>query len=86
MKVSKLILKAYYNSNGELISWPYNPLHNKSFENVEVKVKRMTRTICGIKFSLDVIEIAGQDPIECELISRDKRGNDLTLHLCQDWG
>ena len=40
MKYSKVLIKAYYNLNGEYISFPDNPLHGKIYENVYVKFKK----------------------------------------------
>lgn len=86
MVVSKLILKAYYSIDGEYLPFPDNPLHDKTFENVDVEVKNEIRTLRGIEFEVTVIEIAGQEPIECELCSMEIKGADLILHICQDWG
>lgn len=86
MKVNKAIIKAYYNLNGDLISFPDNPLHGKLYENVEVIFKHKVREICGISFEVDIIEIEGQGPIECELIDTVDLDGTLIIKICQDWG
>ena len=87
MKVKKVLLQAYYDLNGEYLVFPDNPLHNQTFENVDVKISKTTNTICGIRFAVDVITISGQEPIECKLVSRRKNAEGtLVIQLCQDWG
>lgn len=86
MKVNKAIIKAYYDLGGELISFPDNPLHGKSYKNVEVVFKQRIREICGIPFNVDIIEIEGQEPIECELIDAIDLDDTLIIKICQDWG
>lgn len=86
MKVKKAIIKAYYNLNGDLISFPDNPLHGKSYADVEVVIKQKIHEICGIPFEVDIIEIEGQEPIECELIDTVYIDEALIIKICQDWG
>lgn len=87
MKVSKVLLNAYYNLDGEYIAFPDNPMHGKTFENVKVEFKKETITVCGINYAVDVIYIEGQEPIECELIRyRKTKDNVLIVEFCQDWG
>ena len=87
MKVKKVILKAYYGLDGEYIPFDSNPLHDTSYENVEVVISQKERVICGINFVEDVVEISGQEPIECELVGtyEDSDGT-LIIRICQDWG
>lgn len=86
-KTKKVILKAYYGLNGEYISFPENPLHNKTFENVDVKITGRTDTIGGINFHVDVISVGNEEPIDCELISRRTMPDGtLIIGICQDWG
>ena len=87
MKVKKLILKALYCLNGDYIPFPQNPLHNTTYENVDVKIGKRTEMLCGETYVIDVISIGEQEPIECELVSsrRDANGT-LTIGICQDWG
>ena len=86
MKVKKAIIKAYYDLNGDLISFPDNPLHDRSYENIEVVFKHKVREICGIPFECDIVEIEGQEPIECELIDTVDLDGTLIIKICQDWG
>lgn len=86
MKVKKTIIKAYYDLDGDLISFPDNPLHGKSYENVEITIKNKVHKICGIAFDVDVIEIEGQELIECELIDTVDLDGTLVIKICQDWG
>lgn len=86
MKVNKAIIKAYYDLNGDLIPFPDNPLHDKQYENVKVVFKHKTREICGISFDVDIIEIEGQELIECELIDTTDLDGVLIIKICQDWG
>ena len=87
MKVKKLVIKALYDLNGEYIPFPQNPLHNTTYENVDVKTEKEEWKIGGESFLVDVITISGQEPIECELVSRRKDANGtLILDICQDWG
>lgn len=87
MKVKKAVIKAYYNLDGEYILFDSNPLHDTSYENVEVIIKEEEKMMCGIGFIVDIVEISGQEPIECELIGI-HRDSDSTLiiRICQDWG
>ena len=86
MKVKKAIIKAYYDLAGDIISFPDNPLHDKLYENVEIVFKHDIHEICGIPFEVDIIEIEGQEPIECELIDTVDVGEALIIKICQDWG
>lgn len=86
MKVDKIILKAYYDLDGDYIEFPDNPLHGKVYENADVKFEDVTRKICGINFTMDVIKIKGEEPIECEIVDSYYSGNTLVIELCQDWG
>lgn len=86
-KTKKLLLQAYYNSEGDYISWPDNPLHGKTFENVSFELRKEIHEIHGIEFEVDVIEIEGEDPIECEYVSGKKRPDGtFVIGICQDWG
>ena len=87
MRVKRAVIKAYYGLDGEYIPFDSNPLHDTSYENVEVVIKEREKMICGIGFVVDVIEITGQEPIECELVGtyEDSDGT-LIIKICQDWG
>lgn len=87
MKVKKAVINAYYNLGEEFILFSDNPLHGKSYENVNVKFKKLIRTICGISFDVDVIEIEGQEPIECQLVGKHiNPDGTLIIQICEDWG
>lgn len=86
MKAKKVILKTYYCLSGEYILFEDNPLHNRSYDNVKVEIKQLTRKIYDINIDFDVIKIEGQEPIECEFISISELDDKLIIKLCQDWG
>ena len=87
MKVKKLVIKALYSLNEEYIPFPQNPLHGTTYENVDVEIGKRIETIGSNSYAIDVITINGQEPIECELVSRHMDANGtLTLKICQDWG
>ena len=83
----KVILQTYYNLNGEYSTFPDNPLHNKTYTNVGVKITKDHRTTCGVGYEVDVVRIEGQRPIDCELVGQ-RIGADgtLVIGICQDWG
>ena len=86
-KFGKVQIKAYYDLDGEYILFPDNPLHGKTFENVTVTFKTKRHIIGDTSFLLNIIEIEGQEPIECELLgSRKLPDGSLLIEICQDWG
>ena len=87
MKEKKVTIKAYYCLNGEYTTFPHNPLHNKTFENVDVKITNRIEKIAGESYKIDVVKIGKEDPIDCELVSRKKASDGtLVIGICQDWG
>ena len=87
MKAKKVVIKAYYNLGEEYILFPDNPLHNKTYENVNVEIKEATRKICNIDFIFDVVEIEGEEPIDCELVGTQiNPDGTLVIKICEDWG
>ena len=87
MKVKKVIINAYYRLDGEYIVFPDNPLHGKTFETVDVKITGRTETIGGVGYHVDIVLIDGEEPIDCELVSRRKTPDGtLIIGICQDWG
>lgn len=87
MKIKKLLIRTYYGLHGDYIEFPDNHLNGKTYENVNVKLKRETRTIHGLDFTIDIVDIEGQEPIECELVARRKDvSGTLIIDICQDWG
>lgn len=83
---SKVQIIAYYNLDGYYTVFEYNPLHNKTFNNVNVEIKTEIRKVCGMSFEEDVIYIDGEEPIACELVQTNINNNTLVLSICQDWG
>jgi hypothetical protein len=86
--MKRVVLKAYYSLDDGYIPFDSNPLHNQTYENVGVTFKEEVRTICGIDFAVDVVEIDGQEPIDCELIGtyHEPESDTLIIKICQDWG
>ena len=85
-KYEKVLILAYYNLDGDYLTFEENDLHNKTFKDVFVEIKTEIRKILGIDFAVDVICIDGEKPIECELVKKEVLGKNLTLSICQDWG
>lgn len=87
MKVKKLLLRAYYESDGEYIFFPDNPHHNECFENVDVEITEKPIVLAGEKYVFDVVTISGQEPIECEVLDEVHRTDGtVVIDICQDWG
>ena len=84
----KVVLRTYYNLDGDYIWFDSNPLHGKTFENVGVVVSSKIHAICGIKVKSDVIYIinSNEEPIECEFVGYVEDDDTLFINLCQDWG
>ena len=84
----KVVLRTYYNLDGEYISFPYNPLHGKTFENVGVLVSNKITSYGGIKVKEQVIYItdSNEEPIGCEFIDCVENDDTLIVKFCQDWG
>lgn len=87
MKYHKVKIQTYYNLDGDFIPFAENPLNDASYDNVDVKIKRETRSVCGLDCMCDVVRIEGQEPIECELVGKSKLPDGtLIIKICQDWG
>lgn len=87
MKVREIVLNALYCIDGEYVPFPENPLHGKKYENIDVTFSREAITICDIAYFVDKIEIEGEEPIECKLVSQKKSSDGkLVVQFCQDWG
>lgn len=84
----KVILHAYYNLDGDYITFPDNPLHGKTYENVGVVISNKITSYCGFKVKEQVIYItnSNEEPIGCELVDYIEDGDNLIIKLCQDWG
>lgn len=86
-KAKKLMLEAYYAIEEEYIAWPDNPLHGEVFENANFEIRKEIRNICGIDFEVDIIDIEGEEPIECEYVKGKKLPDGTyVIGICQDWG
>ena len=86
-KVRKLTIEAYYNSHGDYLPWPDNPLHGKTYENVSFEMKKEVQGFPGFAIEVDVIKIEGEEPIECEYVSgRKLPDGTYVIGICQDWG
>lgn len=87
MKIKKVVLQAYYGLDDGYISFPENPLHGKEFHNVEVEFSTKTNIVCGVAFEWDVVEIEGEEPIQCELVGKTYLPDGtLIIKICEDWG
>lgn len=87
MKSKKVVLRGVYNLDGQYLPFEDNPLHGKTYSNVEVSFSKETRTVAGSTFSFDVVKIEGCEPIECELVGHyEMPDGTLVISICQDWG
>lgn len=87
MKVKSVVLHGYYNLDGNYLLFDENPLHGKTFSDVDVSFSQNVRTIGDIDFVSDVVLIEGCEPIECELVGHRKLADGtLVVSICQDWG
>ena len=84
----KVVLQTYYNLDGDYITFPDNPLHGKTFDNVGALICDKIFSIAGMKVKEQVIYIthSNEEPIECELVSYIEHEDTLYIKLCQDWG
>ena len=82
----KVKILAFYDLDEEYISFPENPLHNQTFENVAVDIKKGKTKISDMVFEYDKVCIQGEEPFECDLIDKYMDGDTLVLKICQDWG
>lgn len=84
----RVTLQTYYNLDGDYITFPDNPLHGKTYQNVGAIISNRTRSVCGIQFTEQVVYIINSDeePIGCELVDIVERDDNLIISICQDWG
>lgn len=86
-KEKAVVLHSYYNLNGSYLLFEHNPLHGKTFSDVNVTFSKKKVAIAGSAFIVDVVSIEGCEPIECELVDRCKtEDGTLVISICQDWG
>lgn len=82
-----VVIRSWYYLDGEYISFPHTELDGKEYNNVDITIKNHTQTYYGIEFHSQLINITGQEPIDCELVSFSEAPNGkLTINICQDWG
>ena len=79
-------LTTYYCLNGEYILFAENPFNNNRYEDVDVLIKTEKEKICGVEYEQQVIQITGEEPIRCELLSCKMYEDTLYIKFCQDWG
>ena len=85
--VKKVVLQGYYNLNGEYLLFEDNPLHGKTYNNVDVSIGTKLYTRSYGTVAVDVVAIDGCEPIECELVGyRFAADGTLFISICQDWG
>lgn len=83
----KVEIVAYYGLEGRYNHvFEHNPLHGKTYENVNVEIETKTSEIYGVLFEINVIHIEGEEPIECALLDAEVVDETLILSICQDWG
>lgn len=86
-KARKLVLEGYYSLDGEMLLFSNSPIHGKTFRNVSFEVRKEHRKTCGINFDIDILEIDGEEPIECEFVGERKiSSSTYVLGVCQEWG
>ena len=87
MREKKVVLHGFYNLGGEHVPFGDNPHHGKTYNNVNVTFTEKIRRCGGKSYVVDVVNIEGCDPIECELVGRHKDPDGtLVISICQDWG
>lgn len=85
--VKNVVLHGYYNLDGEYLLFEDNPLHGKTYSSVDVSIERKLCTRSYGTVAVDVVNIAGYEPIECELVGyRFTADGTLVISICQDWG
>ena len=85
--VKNVVLRGYYNLDGKYLLFEDNPLHGKTYNNVDVSIERKLFTRPYGTVALDLVNIAGCEPIECELVNYYFTADGtLVISICQDWG
>lgn len=88
MKVTKVVLRGYYNLAGEYLPFEDNPHHGKSYNNVAVSVEtKFESQPNGRIAAREYVKIEGCEPIECEIVGYQVTDDGtLAISICQDWG
>lgn len=82
-----VVIHSWYYLDGEYISFPYSELDGTEYNNIDITIQNHTQTYCGITVESQLINITGQEPIDCELVSFSEAPNGkLIINICQDWG
>ena len=82
-----VIIHGWYCLNGEYIRFPDNKLDGTEYSNVDITIHDTLYNCCGITVKCQQINITGQEPINCELVSFSEVSNDkLIINICEDWG
>lgn len=82
-----VIIHSWYYLDGEYISFPHSELDGTEYSNVDVTIRNHIEIYHGIEFHSQIINITGQEPIDCELVSFGETSDGkLIINICQDWG
>lgn len=82
-----VVIRSWYYIDGEYIRFPHSELDGTEYFNVDIIIRNHTQIYHGIEFHSQIINITGQEPIDCELVSFSEAPNGkLTINICQDWG
>lgn len=82
-----VIIHSWYYLDGEYISFPHSELDGTEYSNVNVTIRNHTEIYHGIEFHSQIINITGQEPIDCEFIDSEETSDGrLIINICQDWG
>ena len=80
-------IHGWYCLDGEYIRFPDNELDGTECNNVDITIHDTVYTCCGITVKCQRINITGQEPIDCELVSfAEIFDNQLIINICEDWG
>lgn len=82
-----VVIRSWYYIDGEYIRFPHSELDGTEYFNVDIIIQNHIQTYCGITVKSQLINITGQDPIDCEYIdSEETSDGKLIINICQDWG
>jgi hypothetical protein len=82
-----VVIHSWYYIDGEYISFPYTEIDGTKYDNVDITIHDTLCTCCGIAVECQRINITGQEPIDCELVSFNETSDgQLIINICQDWG
>lgn len=82
-----VIIHSWYCLEGEYISFPYSEMDGVEYSNVDITIHDTLRNYGSIIIKSQLINITGQEPIDCELVSFGETSDGkLIINICQDWG